>query len=101
MLFNILNDLLLNCAAICDPFVFRVTKSIFRPVKSIFIVLFDIFAGDKQVMSLTKLAVFCQRVGVVDRWWTGYANLTHWWTAGGQNKGLNFLHQPQAASLSY
>ena len=24
-----------------------------------------------------------------------------WWTAGGQNKGLNFLNQPQAASLSY
>ena len=24
-----------------------------------------------------------------------------WWTAGGQNKGLNFLHQPQAASLGY
>ena len=24
-----------------------------------------------------------------------------WWTAGGQNMGLNFLHQPQAASLSH
>jgi hypothetical protein len=24
-----------------------------------------------------------------------------WWTAGGQNKGLEFSHQTQAASLGY
>jgi len=23
---------------------------------------------------------------MVDRWWTGYANLTHWWKLGGQSE---------------